>query len=162
MTDNFIQIKDRNTLKFKIKVDGKPTGEELEFDFEDAGLLLKLQELSEKDRKNKLNFQNQLALIHKRQDVKGKRLLSKNTEDELRALNDFLQREKDIYNIFLGERGVEKLLNGRPLTVETFKDIDEIIETQIVPHIDIKLESITNKIKQKYGKIKQEEIEVLE
>lgn len=162
MTDDFIQLKDKDLLRLEIKTsDGKSTGNFLEFDLEDVGLMLRFQELVEKDKKNKINLQNQLMLIEKRQDVKGKKLLSKNAEDKIRALNEFYNKEKEVYNMFLGENGVEKLLNGRALTWESFADIDEIIEKQILPHINIKMDKITQKIKAKYGKKQEEEIEVL-
>ena len=106
-----------------------------------------------------------MLIIDKRQDVKGKKLLSKNEEDKIRALNDFFKKEAEIYNIFLGERGVEKLLNGRKLGWTSLQEIDEIIEKQIVPHLDLSMENITNKIKNKYGvktSKNEEEIEVLD
>lgn len=163
MTDNFIQLNKDDVLRLEIRTDkGEPTGEFLEFDLEDVELPLKYQDMIEKDRKNKEYLQNQLVVIGKRQDVKGKKLLSKNQEDKIRAINDFFNKEKDVYNMFLGERGVEKLLNGRKLSWTCLREIDEIIEKQIAPKLDFSMEKITDKIKKTYGKNKQEEIEVLE
>ncbi len=66
--------------------------------------------------------------------------------------------------MFLGARGVEKLLNGRKFTWTTLQEIDEIIEKQITPYIEINMEKITDKIKSKYSQAvkKSEEIEVVE
>ena len=165
MTDNFIKLNKDSILRLGIRTeDGKETGEILEFDLEDIEIPLKYQELLEKDKKNKEHLRNQMLIIDKRQDVKGKKLLSKNEEDKIRALNDFFKKEVEVYNIFLGERGVEKLLNGRKLGWTTLQEIDEIIEKQIAPHIDISMKNITDKVKKKYSqavKRNKEQIEVI-
>ena len=162
MTDNFIQLSKGNVLTLKIKtVEGKETGEVLEFDLEDIELPLRYQELLEKDKKNKENLRNQILIIDRRQDVKGKKLLSKNEEDKCKALNDFFKKEAEIYNMFLGERGVEKMLNGRKLGWFTLDEIDKIIAEQVVPHLDLTMDSITNKIKEKYSEAVARNKEVL-
>lgn len=149
MIDNFIQLeKDIDIIKIGIKTsDGKETGEYLEFDLDDVELPLKYQELLEKDKKNKEYLKNQITIIEKRQDVKGKKLLSKNEEDKIRAIDDFLRKETEIYNLFLGENGVQKLLNGKKLGWRTLQKIDEIIKKQIEPIIDSKLQNITEQVK---------------
>jgi hypothetical protein len=163
MMDNVIKLNKRDTLRLEIQTsEGELTGEYLEFDLSSIELPLIYQDLLEKDRKNKEYLKNTLLIIEKRQDVKGKKLLSKNEEDTIRALNAFFNKEKEIYNMFLGERGVEKLLNGRKMTWTTLDEIDEIIEKQIVPHLDIKMENIQNKIKEKYQQALDKSKEVLE
>lgn len=153
MTDNFIQLNKSNVLKLNIITDeGVDTGEYLEFDLEDIELPLKYQELIEEDKKNAEHLKNQLLIIDKKEDVKGKKLLSKNEEDKMKALNDYFKKETEIYNMFLGDKGVEKLLNGRKLGWTSLKEIDEIIEKQIMPHLNISVDNITKKIKEKYGK----------
>ena len=162
MTDNFIKLNNNNILRLGIKTsDGKDTGEYLEFDLEDIELLLKYQDLIEQDKKNKLWIKNQFMIIEKRQDVKGKKLLSKNEEDKIKAINEFFKKEIDVYNIFLGENGVQKLLNGRKIGWTTLEEIDEIIATQIKPYLDISMEKITDKIKEKYGQAVKRNDEVL-
>ena len=152
MTEDFIKLNKKDTLRLEIRTaDNKPTGEYLEFDLEDIELPLKYQELIEKDKKNKENLQNELYIINKRQDIKGKKLLSKNEEDKIRAINNFMKKEVEIYNIFLGENGVQKLLNGQKLTWTALNVIDEIIEKQVVPKLDIKMDDIASKIKEKYN-----------
>ena len=165
MTDNFIKLNKDDVLRLGIKThDGKDTGEYLEFDLEDIELPLKYQELVEKDKKNKEQLKNQLLIIDKRKDVKGKKLLTKNEEDKIKALNDFFNKEKEIYNMFLGERGVEKLLNGRKLGWTSLQEIDNIINKQISPYLDIRMDRITDKIKGKYKPVEEqtEQAEVLE
>lgn len=165
MTDNVIKLNESDVLTLKIETsDGKATGECLTFDLADIELPLRYQELIEKDKKNKENLRNQMLIIDKREDVKGKKLLSKNEEDKIRALNDFFVKEVEVYNMFLGPRGVEKLLNGRKFTWTTLEEIDEIIEKQIAPHIEINMKSISDKIKNKYADAvkKSQEVEVIE
>lgn len=166
MIDNFIKLNKDNVLRLGIKTsDGKDTGECLEFDLEDIELPLKYQELLEEDKKNKGQLRNQMLIIDRRQDVKGKKLMSKNEEDKIKALNEFFKKEAKIYNMFLGENGVEKLLNGRKLGWTSLQEIDEIISKQITPYLDLSMESITKKVKEKYSqalKRNEEQIEVIE
>lgn len=166
MMDNTIKLNKDNVLRLGIQANnGENTGEFLEFDLEDIELPLKYQELLEKDKKNKEHLRNQMIIIERRQDVKGKKLLSKNEEDKIKALNDFFNKEVEVYNMFLGENGVQKLLNGRRLGWTTLEEIDKIIEEQIQPHLDLSMKNITNKIKEKYGQAverNKEKIEVVE
>lgn len=162
MTDNFIKLNKSDVLTLGIKTDdGKDTGEFLEFDLEDIELPLRYQELLDKDKKNRENLKNQMLIIDRRQDVKGKKLMSKNEEDKIRAVNEFFKKEVEVYNMFLGERGVEKLLNGRKLGWTSLSDIDEIIEKQIAPHLDLSMTNITKKVKEKYGQAVNRNKEVL-
>lgn len=166
MTDNVIKLNKDNVFRLGIQTsDGKDTGEYLEFQLDDIELPLKYQEMIEKDKKNKEYLKNQMIIIDKRQDVKGKKLLSKNEEDKIRALNEFFIKEIQVYNMFLGPRGVEKLLNGRKFTWTTLQEIDEIIEKQIAPYIDVNMKKITEKVKEKYNQAinkNKEDIEVIE
>ena len=165
MTDNFIQLGKSDVLRLEIRTnEGKKTGECLEFDLSDIELPLRYQELLEKDKKNKENLKNKILIIDKRQDVAGKKLLSKNEEDKIKVLNEFFIKEVEVYNMFLGERGVEKLLNGRKFTWTTLQEIDEIIDKQIAPHLETNIKTITERVKEKYGQINndEEKIEVVE
>jgi len=162
MTDNFIQLNKSDVLRLGIRTeDGKDTGEYLVFDLEDIELPLRYQELLEKDKKNRENLRNQMLIIDKRQDVKGKKLMSKNEEDKIKAINEFFKKEVEVYNMFLGENGVEKLLNGRKLGWTSLQEIDEIISKQITPHLDLSMTKITDKVKEKYGKAVERNKEVL-
>ncbi len=152
MTENYIQLNKNNVLKLKIKdAEGNYTGEELTFDLEDIEMPVRYQELIEQDKKNKMNIRNQLLIIKKRQDVKGKKLMSKNEEDAINALNDFFKKEVEVYNMYLGENGVQKLLNGRKLGWTTLQEIDEIIEKQIQPYFNKTMDNIADKVKKIYG-----------
>lgn len=160
--EKYIQLNKDDTLRLGIKdSEGNDTGEILEFSLEDIELPLRYQELLEQDKKNKEHLRNQMLMIDKKEDVKGKKLMSKNEEDKIKALNEFFKKEVEVYNMFLGERGVEKLLNGRKLGWTTLQEIDEIINKQISPYLDLTMTSITDKIKSKYSEALQRNKEVL-
>ena len=152
MAEKYIQLEKDNILRLGIKdSDGIDTGSVLEFDLTDIELPLKYQELVFKDKKNREELQNQLVIIEKKQDVKGKGLVTKNQEAEIRAIMDFFKKEKEVYDLFLGEGGMDKLLNGRKLSWNTLKEIDSIIESQIFPYIEKNMDEIKQKVKNTYG-----------
>ena len=153
MEENFIQLKkNEDILRLGIRdEDGNDTGNYLEFDLEDIELPLRLQTLLEEDKKNRINLKNQYIIIDKRQDHKGKKLFSANEEAKIKAMNDFYKKEVEIYNMFLGENGVQKILNGRKLTWTTLAEIDEIIETVITPKLNANAKRIKEKIMSKYS-----------
>ena len=162
MTDNFIQLKKKNTLKLGIRdEEGNDTGNFLEFDLQDIELPLKYQEMLEKDKKNKEWAQKQMIIIDKKEDVSGKKMLSKNEEDKIKVLNEFFKKEVEIYNIFLGENGVQKLLNGEPLGWTSLSLIDEYIEKQILPYLDMDMKRVTDLVKEKYGQAVKRNEDVL-
>lgn len=149
------EIKDDNG---NIIVKKEPTGDYLEFDLEDIELPFKYQEIIENLKKSRKNLKNQFMIIEKKQDHKGKKLMSSNEEAKLKVLNDFYKEQTRIYNMFLGENGVQKLLNGRNLRWTTLNEIDEIIEKEIAPKLDITMDNITKKIKDKYSTNKEEKV----
>lgn len=162
MTDNIIQkigLKNENILKLEIVDEkGNSTGEYLEFDLEDIELPFKYQEIIERLKKSRQNLKNQFTIIEKKQDHKGKKLMSSNEEEKLKALNNFYKEQVEIYNIFLGENGVQKLLNGRKLRWTTLSEIDELIEKQIAPQLNVTMDDITKKIKSKYSNKKEDNV----
>lgn len=162
MTDNAIQkigLKNENLLKLEIvDENGNSTGEYLEFQLDDIELPFKYQEIVERSKKSRQNLKNQIAIIEKKQDHKGKKLLSSNEEEKLKVLNNFYKEQEEIYNIFLGENGVKKLLNGRNLRWTALNEIDELIEKQIAPQLDLTLQDITKKIKSKYSSKKEDHV----
>ena len=162
MTDNTVQkigLKNENILKLEIVDEkGNSTGEYLEFDLEDIEIPFKYQEIIERLKKSRQNLKNQFTIIEKKQDHKGKKLMSSNEEEKLKALNNFYKEQVEIYNIFLGENGVQKLLNGRKLRWTTVSEIDELIEKQIAPQLDLTMADITKKIKSKYSNKKEDNV----
>lgn len=162
MADNYIQLNKKNTLKLGIRdEEGNDTGNFLEFNLNDIELPLKYQEMLEKDKKNKEWVQKQIIIVDKRQDISGKKILSKNEEDKIKILNEFFKKEVEIYNIFLGENGVQKLLNGEALGWTSLSLIDEYIEKQILPYLDMNMKRITDLVKEKYGQAAKRKEEIL-
>lgn len=157
-SDNEIQLKrNENILRLYIKDEnGKRTGEYLEFDLLNPKYLLKYQDLVEEDKKNRLWFQNQLTIIDKKQDHKGKKLYSYKEEEILKAYDEFNEKTKKIYNMFLGEKGIEKLLNGRDISLNTLNEVDRIIEECILPKIEINVDNIKKMIRNKYSNLNKE------
>lgn len=160
-SDNEIRLKkNEDILKLRIiDEEGNDTGNYLEFNLEDIELPLRYQELVEKDKLNKQQLKNQLVIIEKKQDHKGKKLYSANEEAKIKAMVDFYKKEAEVYDMFLGKDGVKKLLNGRELSWNTLSEIDEIINSAILP----KLQECGEKIKEKImGKYKTKRDDVLE
>ncbi|MBO5138673.1 MAG: hypothetical protein J6B89_03425 [Bacilli bacterium] len=154
-----IGLKNKNILRLEVVTDkGEKTGEYLEFDLEDIELPLIYQEIIERLKNSRSNLKNQFIIIDKKQDHKGKKLFSTNEEAKLKALEKFYKEQTDIYNMFLGENGVQKLLNGRKLRWSTLEEIDELIKTKIAPKLDITMDNITKKIKSKYSNKEKENI----
>lgn len=159
MEQKQIKLKDDDTLKLEIvDSNGVSTGDYLEFQLDDIELPFKYQEIIERLKKSRQNLKNQFTIIEKKQDHKGKKLMSSNEEEKLKALNNFYKEQVEIYNIFLGENGVQKLLNGRKLRWTTLSEIDELIEKQIAPQLDLTMEDITKKIKSKYSNKKEDNV----
>ena len=157
MTDNYIQLKNDNIIRFEIKdMEGTPTGEYLEFDLEDIELPIRYQEMIEKHKKNMSNIQNQIIIIDKRQDHKGKKALSSNEEAKIKALQEFFKVETEVFNKFLGENGVQKLLCGRNLRWSTLDEIAKIINDVIMPKLNITVEDMQKKIKERYKEMKED------
>lgn len=156
---DFIQLKKDNILRIGIKdAEGKPTGEHLEFDLEDIELALKLNECEAKHRKNIEYVRNQFMIIDKKEDKKGKFLLSWKEEEKLKVLQDYYKREEEALDLFLGEGGTKKLLNGRKPYYSMYEDINEMLEP-ILPKLQVRGDDILNKIKNKYKDDKKDVLE---
>ena len=160
-SDNYIQLEDnKDILRFKIRdVDGKLTGEELVFNLADIELPLRYQKLIDEDKKARGYLQNQFNIIDKKQDHRGKKFMSSNEEEKVKALINFYKKEEEIYNMFLGENGVKKLLNGQALSWTSLGQIDDLIEKYIVPKLEINAMDIKNRIIEKYSKKQSDTIE---
>lgn len=161
-SDNYIQLADDDILRLGIRdKNGNDTGNYLEFNLADIELPLIYQEIIEEDKKCRLDTVNKIRIIERKQDHKGKKLMSANEEAKIKVMIEFYKKEKEIYDKFLGEGGVDKLLNGRKLSWTTLDEIDEIIEKYITPKLEINGDKIKEKIMKKYSN-KTEEVDVLE
>ena len=158
---DFIQLKKDSILRIGIKdIDGNDTGEHLEFDIEDINLALRLNECDEKHRKNLEFLRNQFIIIDKKEDKKGKKILSWKEEEKLKVLQEFYKREMEALDLFLGENGTEKLLNGRNPYYSMYEDINDILKP-ILPKLKLRADDIAKKIKDKYSNVNNQEKNVL-
>jgi hypothetical protein len=149
--ENTINITNDDVLIIPITLNGVETGEVLEFDVNDIDLPLRYEEMLEKDRKNREWLRNKTIIINKKQDGPTKGYLSAKEEEMIKATKEFFEKEKEVYNIFLGERGVEKLLCGRKFGWTTLFKIDELIEKNILPHLDLSFKNLKANIMKKYS-----------
>lgn len=150
-SNNTIQLKKKDVVRFRIlDENGQPTGEDLAFDLGDIELPIRLQEMVEEEKLNRAKYKNKLLVIDKKQDHKGKKLLSSNQEERIKALQDFFKEEVRIYNMFLGENGVEKLLYGRKISWDTLDEINAIISEVVLPKLDLSLNNMKDRIKERY------------
>lgn len=148
---DFIQLKKDNILRIGIKdIEGNDIGEHLEFDMEDIELPLRLNECEARHRKNLEFLKTQFVIIDKKEDKKGKFILSWKEEEKLKVLQEFYKREMEALDLFLGQNGTNKLLNGRKPYYSMYEDISEILEP-IMPKLKLKADDIVNKIKEKYS-----------
>jgi len=156
--DKFIQLKKDNITRFGIKdAAGNDTGQFLEFDLEDIELPLKINESEAKHRSNISYVKSQFIIIDKKEDKKGKFLLTWKEEEKIKVLKDFYEKEMEALDLFLGEGGTKKLLNGRKPYYEMYDDINDILEP-ILPKLQKTAEDIEDRIKQKYSNNSQKEV----
>jgi hypothetical protein len=148
---DFIQLKKDNILRIGIKdIEGNDTGEHLEFDMEDIELPLRLNECEARHRKNLEFLKMQFVIIDKKEDKKGKFILSWKEEEKLKVLQEFYKRETEALDLFLGQNGTNKLLNGRKPYYSMYEDINDML-VPILPKLKLKADDIANKIKEKYS-----------
>ena len=158
---DFIQLKKDSILRIGIKdSEGNDTGEHLEFDMEDINLALRLNECDEKHRKNLEFLRNQFIIIDKKEDKKGKKILSWKEEEKLKVLQEFYKREIEALDLFLGENGTKKLLNGRNPYYSMYEDINDILKP-ILPKLKLRADDIAKKIKDKYSNVNNQDKNVL-
>lgn len=149
---DFIQLKQDNVVRIKIKdKEGNITNETLDFDLEDIELPLRYQEMLEQHKKNENYLKHQLTIINKKQDVKGKKIFSKNEEESLKAIKEHYSREIKALDLFLGDGKTQMLLNlmKRKPYMTMFDDIGEIL-TPIIPILEENMKETEKMIKDKY------------
>lgn len=157
--ENYIQLKKDNILRFGIRTaDGEDTGEFLEFDMEDVELPLRINEADILHKKNMQDLKMKLAILDKKQDKKGKYILSWKEEEKIKIVKEFYDKEMKALDLFLGENGTKKLLNGRNPYLTMYDDIAEYIEP-IMPKLKANSDDIVNSIRKKYKTEKSDVIE---
>lgn len=121
----------------------------LEFDMADIELPLKYNKCINSIENARKELKTQFIIIDKKQDHKGKQLLSSNEELKIKALRNFYKKMEEAMDLFLGEGGTKKYLNGRKPYYEMFDDLSEAIEPYL-GKMKLTISDMTNRIKEKY------------
>lgn len=121
----------------------------IEFDLADINLPIKYNKCVNLIENARRKLKNQLIIIDKKQDHKKKNRLSANEEAKANALKDFYKEMEYAMDLFLGQGGTKKFLNGRNPYWEMFDDLSEAIEP-FLPKMHLTLHDITERIKNKY------------
>lgn len=159
----YIQLKEDSIFRLGIKDrNGNPKLDEkgneicLEFDLEDIEAPLKYSKCEALIRKARQDLKLQFAVIDKKQDVKGKDLLSKNEEAKIKTMNEYYKTTEEAMDLFLGKGGTQKVFGNRRYW-SMWDDLDEMLQP-FLPMMQVNLNKITDKVKNKY---KKEETDVL-
>lgn len=153
----YIQLKKSNVQRFGIMTeDGVDTGEYIEIDLEDIELPFRINDCEKQHRENVRELKNQFVIIEKKQDHKGENLMSANEEEKLKALREFYKKEEQALDLFLGEGGTRKLLNGRKPYYSMYDDINEMLKP-ILPTLEKATNNLAESIKAKYKTNKEED-----
>lgn len=121
----------------------------IEFDLGDIELPLKYNKCMSQIEQARKNLKAQFIIIDKKQDHKGKQLLSSNEVEKVKATKQFYKDMEVAMDLFLGQGGTRKFLNGRNPYWEMWDDIDEMLK----PYYDkmkLTVTDMTNRIKEKY------------
>jgi hypothetical protein len=161
--EDIIQLKKRKDIlklglvdeEGNVLKDDKGNNIFLEFDLGDIELPLKYNRCVNQIEEARKKLKTQFIIIDKKQDHKGKRLLSYNEEQKAKAVKQFYKDMEIAMDLFLGEDGTKKYLNGRSPYWEMWDDISEALE----PHLDkmkLTITDMTDRIKSKYKVVEKD------
>lgn len=154
---DYIKIKERKDI-FRLGImdeEGNIVKDErgkevcLEFDLADIELPIRYNRCINEVNNAKRKLKNQLIIIDKKQDHKGKQMLSANEEAKAKALQLFYKEMENAMDLFLGEGGTRKYLNGRNPYWTMFEDLSEALEPYM-EKMQLTMKDMTNRIKDKY------------
>lgn len=155
--NEYITLKKRDTLKIGIKDEnGMPKKDELgnelyiEFDMEDIELPVRYSKCAYLVEKATNTLRNEMTIINKKQDSKGKGLMTKNEEAKMEALKKYYNSTEEAMDLFLGKGGTKKIF-GEVRYLTMYDDLAEMLEP-IMPMLKEKTQSIDERIKAKYKK----------
>lgn len=154
--NEYIKLKKRDIFRLGIQdEDGNAKLDEnghevfIEFDLEDITIPDRYSKCAYLIKKASNTLKNAIVVIDKKQDLKGKGILSKNEEEKMQALKQYYKTVEEAMDLFLGENGTAKIF-GETRYLTMFDDLSEMLEP-IMPKLKINLESIEKKIKSKYS-----------
>lgn len=85
----------------------------IESDLGDIDLHLRYNKCVNLIEQARKNLKTQFVIINKKQDHKGKQLLSSNEVAKVNAMKQFYKEMETAIDLFLGEGGTKKFLNGK-------------------------------------------------
>lgn len=136
--------KDNNVVKDK-------NGNEvfIEFNLGDIELPLRYNKCVNLIEQARKKLKTQFIIIDKKQDHKGKQLLSSNEVEKVKATKQFYKDMEVAMDTFLGEGGTQKFLNGKNPYWEMWDNIDEMLRPYY-SKMKLTINDMTNRIKEKY------------
>lgn len=121
----------------------------IQFDLGDIDLPLRYNKCINLISQARKNLNAQMLIINKKQDNKGKQLLSSNEVLKVKAFKQCYKEMEEAMDLFLGEGGTRKFLNGRNPYIEMWDDISETLEPYM-NKMQLTVEGMEQRIKQKY------------
>lgn len=160
--ENYIKVERKDIFKLGIadeegnpKLDEKGKEVCLEFDLADIELPLKLNKCEHLIRKAQSNLKSKMVVIDKKEDRKGKMLLSYKEEEKIKALKEYYDEMEKAIDLFIGEGGTRKVFGNRRYW-EMYEDLIEMLNP-FLPKMKIGVDSIISRVKNKY-KVKEENV----
>lgn len=161
--NDYITLKKRDILRIGIKDEnGIPKKDEnnnelyIEFDLEDIEVPERYSKCVYLVEKASNTLKNEMLIINKRQDSKGKGIMTKNGEEKMRSLKKYYKAMEEAMDLFLGKDGTKKIF-GEKRYLEMFDDLNEMLQP-IMPKLQINFESIEKKIKTRYKVVDEDTI----
>lgn len=121
----------------------------IQFDLGDIDLPLKYNKCINLIEQARSNLKAQMIIINKKEDHKGKQLLSSNEVLKVKAFKQCYKEMEEAMDLFLGEGGTKKFLNGRNPYFEMWDDISEAIEPYMA-RLKLTVSDMERRIKEKY------------
>lgn len=160
--ENYIKVERKDIFRLGIAdEEGNPKLDEngkevcLEFDLADIELPLKLNKCEHLIRKAQSNLKSKMVVIDKKEDRKGKMLLSYKEEEKIKALKEYYDEMEKAIDLFIGEGGTRKVFGSRRYW-EMYEDLIEMLNP-FLPKMKISVDSIISRVKNKY-QVKEENV----
>ena len=152
----YITLEKNNVQRFGIKTaDGKETGEYIEIDPEDIDFQFRANDCQNEHLKNVEELEKKVKEIDANYNNEGNFPTQKDIARR-EAIVDFLKKEEETIDRFIGDGTTRKILNGRKPYIFMFNDIMNTL-CQIVPSLQDTSKKIIDNIKEKYNKNKEKE-----
>lgn len=162
--ESFVQLKERDSiLKVPIRdANGNDTGKYLKFDLEQVNYPLQLSECVEMHKKNIQWLKDQMIILDKKEDKKGKKILSWKQEEGMKINVKFYEKEIEALDLFLGKGSTQMILdiNDDKPYYSMFDDIVELIRP-IMPVLEDNAKYIEKKRRDIIKKYSTDESNVL-